>query len=141
VTERAGGKARIMVILDSDHSRDHVLAELREYADFVTPGSYLVVEDTNLSGHPVVRSFGPGPMEAIRDFLRERSDFEPDAEQEKFFMSFNPGGYLRRAHAASSRSPSHRRRGGGLCDHRPLHAGLDVGERGGSCEGAFSFLG
>jgi cephalosporin hydroxylase len=102
VAERAREKTSVMVILDSDHSRDHVLAELREYADFVTPGSYLVVEDTNLSGHPVVRSFGPGPMEAIRDFLRERSDFEPDAQQEKFFLSFNPGGYLRRAAVGSS---------------------------------------
>jgi cephalosporin hydroxylase len=102
VAERIRGKAPIMVILDSDHSRDHVLAELREYADFVTPGSYLVVEDTNLSGHPVVRSFGPGPMEAIDDFLRERTDFAPDAEQEKFFLSFNPGGYLRRSDNGSA---------------------------------------
>jgi len=102
VAVRAREKAPVMVILDSDHSRDNVLAELREYADFVTPGSYLVVEDTNLSGHPVVRSFGPGPTEAIHDFLGERSDFEPDSEQEKFFLSFNPGGYLRRNGVASS---------------------------------------
>ena len=62
----------------------------------MTPGSYLVVEDTNLNGHPVVPNFGPGPMEAVRDFLRERSDFKPDTEQEKFYLSFNPTGYLRR---------------------------------------------
>jgi cephalosporin hydroxylase len=97
VAECANGKAPIMVILDSDHSREHVLAELRHYADLVTPGSYLVVEDTNLSGHPVVSSFGPGPTEALADFLRERTDFKADADQEKFFLSFNPGGYLRRA--------------------------------------------
>jgi cephalosporin hydroxylase len=102
VAQRARGKAPVMVILDSDHSHDHVLAELRKYSEFVTPGSYLVVEDTNLSGHPVVPNFGPGPMEAIRDFLRERSDFEPDAEQEKFFLSFNAGGYLRRAAVGST---------------------------------------
>jgi cephalosporin hydroxylase len=101
VAERAQGKAPVMVILDSDHSREHVLAELRDYAEFVTPGSYLVVEDTNLSGHPVVRNFGPGPMEAVRDFLRERGDFNPDTGQEKFFLSFNPGGYLRRVSPAS----------------------------------------
>jgi cephalosporin hydroxylase len=96
VAEHAKGKAPVMVILDSDHSRGHVLAELREYADFVTPGSYLVVEDTNLNGHPVMPNFGPGPKEAVVDFLRERSDFRQDAEQEKFFLTFNPGGYLRR---------------------------------------------
>jgi cephalosporin hydroxylase len=102
VAEHVRGKAPVMVILDSDHSRDHVLAELRHYADFVTPGSYLVVEDTNLNGHPVVANFGPGPMEALREFLGEREDFTPDAEQEKFFLSFNPNGYLRRAPCRSS---------------------------------------
>jgi cephalosporin hydroxylase len=95
VAERAIGKAPIMVILDSDHSREHVLAELRHYARFVTPGSYVVVEDTNVNGHPVACDFGPGPMEAVREFLRERDDFAPDREQEKFFLSFNPSGFLR----------------------------------------------
>jgi cephalosporin hydroxylase len=97
VAERAMGKTPIMIILDSDHTREHVLAELHHYADFVTPGSYLVVEDTNLNGHPVVPKFGAGPMEAVRDFLGERHDFAPDPDQEKFFLSFNPSGYLRRA--------------------------------------------
>jgi len=99
VAEHARGKERVMVILDSDHRHDHVLRELRHYADFVTPGSYLVVEDTNLNGHPVVPGFGPGPTEALSDFLRERGDFTPDTEQEKFFLSFNAGGYLRRVPA------------------------------------------
>jgi len=106
VAERTLGKAPVLVILDSDHSREHVLAELRHYAEFVTPGSYLVVEDTNLNGNPVVPNFGAGPMEAVRDFLRERSDFKPDTEQETFVLSFNPGGYLRRS---SRSSPQHRR--------------------------------
>jgi cephalosporin hydroxylase len=97
VAKRATGKAPVMVILDSDHSRDHVLAELRSYAEFVTPGSYLVVEDTNINGHPVLPNFGAGPMEAVQHFLGERDDFAPDRDQEKFFLTFNPGGYLRRA--------------------------------------------
>jgi cephalosporin hydroxylase len=96
VAEHARDKAPVIVILDSDHSRDHVLAELRHYAEFVTPGSYLVVEDTNLNGHPVLSNFGPGPMEAVHEFLGERLDFKHEAEQEKFFLSFNPNGYLRR---------------------------------------------
>jgi cephalosporin hydroxylase len=99
VADHARGKDRVMVILDSDHSYEHVLAELRRYADFVTPGSYLVVEDTNLNGHPVVPGFGPGPMEALDDFLSERGDFKPDAEQQKFLLTFNAGGYLRRVPA------------------------------------------
>jgi cephalosporin hydroxylase len=111
VEQRALGKAPVLVILDSDHSREHVLAELRHYADFVTPGSYLVVEDTNLNGHPVLPEYGVGPMEAVRAFLGERSDFRPDEEQEKFFLTFNPGGFLRRDH---SRPTAHRPRRGSL---------------------------
>lgn len=90
------GLSPVMVVLDSDHHRDHVLGEMRSYADFVTPGSYLIVEDGNINGHPVYRDFGPGPWEAIDQFLRERSDFSIDESREKFFFTFNPRGYLRR---------------------------------------------
>jgi cephalosporin hydroxylase len=96
VLERARTASPVIVILDSDHSRDHVLAELDCYADLVTPGSYLIVEDTNINGNPVLPKFGPGPMEAVSEFLRSRTDFEIDRECEKFFLTFNPGGYLRR---------------------------------------------
>lgn len=89
----------VMVILDSDHSRDHVLAELQAYAPLVTKGSYLVVEDTNVNGHPVRRDFGPGPMEAVDAFLAQRSDFVVDPEREKFYLTFNPRGFLRRVGA------------------------------------------
>jgi cephalosporin hydroxylase len=96
VAERAEGAGCVLVVLDSDHCRDHVLAELRAYAPMVTPGGYLVVEDTTVNGHPVNRSFGPGPMEAVRAFLAERDDFEVDRSREKFLLTFNPGGWLRR---------------------------------------------
>ncbi len=89
--------ARVMVILDSDHHKDHVLSEMRAYASFVTPGCYMIVEDTNLNGHPVVPEMGPGPMEATREFLKDRSDFVIDTSREKYFLSQNPSGYLRRA--------------------------------------------
>jgi cephalosporin hydroxylase len=91
--------APVLVILDSDHSRDHVLAELRAYADLVTVGSYVVVEDTNVNGHPAYPDFGPGPMEAVDAFLAEDDRFEIDAGREKFFMTFNPRGYLRKVRA------------------------------------------
>jgi cephalosporin hydroxylase len=93
----AADAERVMVLLDSDHSRDHVLAELRAYAPLVTPGSYLVVEDTNINGHPVAPDFGPGPAEALEDFLRGETGFLVDRECEKFQLTFNPGGYLRRS--------------------------------------------
>jgi cephalosporin hydroxylase len=93
MTDRA---ERVMVVLDSDHSRDHVLRELQRYCGFVTPGSYLVVEDTNLNGHPIQSAHGPGPMEAVDAFLDENADFEVDASRERLLMTFNPRGYLRK---------------------------------------------
>jgi cephalosporin hydroxylase len=86
----------VLVILDSDHSRGHVLDELRAFASIVTAGSYIVVEDTNLNGHPVVPDYGPGPMEGLEAFLAENPDFEIDTRREKFYFTFNPRGYLRR---------------------------------------------
>jgi cephalosporin hydroxylase len=96
VVARAGAAERVMVILDSDHRRDHVRRELRAYSPLVTPGCYLVVEDANLNGHPVVPEFGPGPREALDEFLEATTAFEVDRGREKLMLTFNPGGYLRR---------------------------------------------
>ena len=96
VRGQVGDRDTVMVILDSDHTRDHVLRELRLYSGLVTPGSYLIVEDTNVNGHPVYPEFGPGPMEAVDVFLEENRQFVVDKSREKFYMTFNPKGYLRR---------------------------------------------
>ena len=90
------GESPVIVILDSDHSYGHVREELAIYAELVSPGSYLVVEDTNLNGHPVLPAFGPGPMEAVKDFLDTDGRFRRDRQCEKFLMTYNPSGYLRR---------------------------------------------
>jgi cephalosporin hydroxylase len=68
----------------------------RVRAELVTPGGYLVVEDTNINGHPVFDSFGPGPMEAVTKFLEASSAFVGDHSREKFLLTFNPSGWLRR---------------------------------------------
>jgi cephalosporin hydroxylase len=95
----------VMVILDSDHSYEHVLAECRVYGELVTPGQYLVVADTAL-GHmraeqtPLKRSHvwvqGNEPLAAVSDYLRETCRFEVDPViNGKLVLSSSPGGYLR----------------------------------------------
>ncbi|MEO1919692.1 MAG: CmcI family methyltransferase [Paracoccaceae bacterium] len=104
-----------LVILDSDHLRKHVLEEMELLHQYVSPGSYLIVEHTNINGHPtyrnhaemgtrfidaegnfVRRNFGPGPFEAVEEFLKHHSDFVCDTSQEKHLMTFNPHGFLKR---------------------------------------------
>ncbi len=86
-----------LVILDSDHSEEHVLAELRAYAPLVPRGGWLIVEDTHFNGNPVSSAHGPGPREALLRFLAEDDRFEADEKRGgKFLLTFNPGGYLRR---------------------------------------------
>jgi cephalosporin hydroxylase len=85
-----------LVILDSDHSKPHVLRELELLAPYVSPGSYLIVEDTNINGHPTYPEFGEGPFEAVAEFLSRNQNFTPDNSREKFLMTFNPKGFLKR---------------------------------------------
>jgi cephalosporin hydroxylase len=93
----AQGK-RTMVILDSDHSAPHVLKELEVYAPLVTPGHYLIVEDTNINGHPVIPNHGPGPMEALDQYMpAHRDDWILDQTAERLYLSFFPRGYWVRA--------------------------------------------
>jgi cephalosporin hydroxylase len=101
-TVRETVSGRVMVVLDSDHSMTHVSDELRLYADVVTDGSYLIVEDTQFNGHPVVPDFGPGPWEAVEVFLKGAPEFSPDLAREKFLLTFNPRGYLRKNVADST---------------------------------------
>jgi cephalosporin hydroxylase len=96
VARRVAGLNSVMVILDSDHTKDHVLRELEAYYPYVTSGSYVIVEDSNVNGHPVWPEFGPGPMEALDSFLAVNKEFVIDRNMEKFLLTFNPRGYLKR---------------------------------------------
>lgn len=96
VKEAAAGKNNILVVLDSDHSKGHVLNELNVYNSIVTEGSYIVVEDSCVGGHPVKPGHYPGPMEAIMEFIGSNSAFAIDKGREKFLLTFNPNGYLKK---------------------------------------------
>lgn len=92
----------IMVVLDSNHTHDHVLAELNHYAPLVSPGNYLVVFDTAIE-HMKPGSFpdrpwgvGDNPMTAVQEFLQGNNNFEIDCDIEsKLLITVAPNGYLR----------------------------------------------
>ncbi len=88
--------ARALVILDSDHTESHVYDEMAAYSPLVQIGDYLVVEDTNVNGHPAYPNFGRGPMEAVNEFLSLNDRFVVDQSCERFLMTLNPKGYLKR---------------------------------------------
>jgi len=86
----------MFLILDSDHRKHHVLRELTAYVPLMQSGDYLVVEDTCINGHPVKPDFGPGPMEAIAEFVAAHPGFlSADVErEEKFGCTFAPKGHF-----------------------------------------------
>jgi cephalosporin hydroxylase len=103
IRAKAAGKQRVLVCLDSNHTHDHVLAELHAYAPLTSARSYCVVFDTiveelstdMLHGRP----WGPGdnPKTAVLEFLTTHPEFEIDEEiDHKLLISVAPGGYLRR---------------------------------------------
>jgi len=96
INEIISDNDKVMVILDDLHIKDHVLKELRIYSEFVSKGSYLIVEDTHLNNHPIDPFFGPGPMEAIKEFLKENYHFKIDKSREKFYMTWNRNGFLKK---------------------------------------------
>jgi cephalosporin hydroxylase len=102
VAEYARGKSSVMVILDSNHTHEHVLEELRLYSPLVTKGSYLIVFDTVIEDLPSEtfpdRPWGQGnnPRTALSEFLKTSNRFVRDAEMAaKLLISVAPDGYLR----------------------------------------------
>jgi len=87
-----------LVIQDGDHSREHVLSDLRAYARFVQLGGYFIVEDTIIDLFRAGDGLGSvnGPLGAVEQFVREDPRFQIDSEREAFVLTFNPRGYLRR---------------------------------------------
>lgn len=100
----AQGKEKILVLLDSNHTHEHVLAELEAYADLTSLGSYCIVYDTAVEDMPDDydwngRPWGKGnnPKTAVWEFLKTNSSFEIDQEyNSKLLITVAPDGYLKR---------------------------------------------
>lgn len=103
VREIASGYKKVMIFLDSNHTHDHVLAELKAYAPLVTQGSYCVVFDTMIEETPADvfsdRPWGPGnsPKSAVDTYLAEDKNMTTDQSfDSKLLITVAKGGYLRR---------------------------------------------
>jgi cephalosporin hydroxylase len=103
VREYVEDKQRVFVVLDSNHTHDHVLQELELYSPLVTPGCYIVVFDTVVEDLPpessADRPWAPGnnPKTAVHEFLKDNDLFEIDRDiQDKLLLTVAPDGFLRR---------------------------------------------
>jgi cephalosporin hydroxylase len=94
IREHTEGKKRL-VLLDSLHSSEHVLKELNLYSPFVSPGSYIIVNDTHLELMNIMGA-GTGPMRAVNDFLRTTTEFTIDPELPGTIISCASSGFLKR---------------------------------------------
>ena len=95
VSALAQGPPSALVIVGLGEVR-RVVAAFECYAPLVPVGSYAVVENTVVNGRPVASGFGPGPHEAVVDILARHGDFVPDPAGERYTVTFNRGGFLKR---------------------------------------------
>ena len=103
VAEKVAGKEKVLVILDSNHTHEHVLNEMKLYSKFVTEDSYMLVFDTVVEDLPVDiynnRPWGVGdnPKTAVWEFLKDNDDFVIDKTfDNKLLISVAPDGFLKR---------------------------------------------
>lgn len=98
VSELCSGKS-VLVVHDADHSKEQVLKDLRIYSGFVSINSYFIVEDSIIDlfrPKDGIGDFEDGPLPAIEEFLGSDSDFIVDAGRERYILTYNPKGFLKR---------------------------------------------
>jgi len=104
VLEKIRGRVqglRVLVTLDSLHTKEHVLKEMQLYSPLVSHNSYLIVQDTQLMGHRIPLAMysaegREGPFEAVQEFMKSNKNFEIDRSRERFLLTANPSGFLKR---------------------------------------------
>jgi len=96
MTLRVEYPGTVFAIIDSDHTKPHVLAEMELLRPVLKTGDYLVIEDGNINGHPIYAGWGQGPYEAIEAYTEKHpDDYELDTYREsKFGFTFAVKGYL-----------------------------------------------
>ena len=93
----AAANGPVLVILDSDHSEEHVAKELELYAPLTTVGSYCLVQDGIIDELFMFRKGRPGPLPALEKYLAHHPEFEIDHERcERFLITHHPKGWLKR---------------------------------------------
>lgn len=97
-SQEFSGRLPIIVSLDSVHTEEHVRKELELYSPLCRSGDYLVVEDTDHSGHPIMSDYGPSAWHAVQSFLASNAPFVADDEIERAYgpITASPSAWLRR---------------------------------------------
>jgi cephalosporin hydroxylase len=98
VSQICAGKS-VLVVHDADHRKEQVLMDLSNYSRLVTIGSYLIVEDGIIdlfTPGDGIATFEEGPLSAIEEFLKLNSDFVIDKNCERYILTYNPNGFLKR---------------------------------------------
>lgn len=89
-------KGKVLILLDSDHSAQHVYNEMTALESFIRSGDFLIVEDTNINVQNCLPNFGDGPREGMERYLSEHVGmYETTEWDERFGWSFAPKGYLK----------------------------------------------
>jgi len=89
----------VLLIHDGDHSKEQVITDLKAYCGLISVGSYIIVEDgivDIMKAGDGIGSPGEGPLAATDQFLRENPDFIVDRERERYILTYNPNGFLKR---------------------------------------------
>ncbi len=89
----------VIVIQDGDHRKRQVLEDLENYSKFVSLGGYFIVEDGIVDLYHFGDGLGfkePGPLAAVEEFLEKNSEFVSDSSRERYLLTYNPKGFLKR---------------------------------------------
>jgi cephalosporin hydroxylase len=102
VVEKVRGLCRdrtVLIIQDAAHDKESVLKDLRNYSKLVSLNSYFIVEDGVVDLYrpsDSIGSFEDGPLAAIDEFLSQNPNFLADSERERYILTYNPRGFLKR---------------------------------------------